>query len=101
MQMRQRVANEARRPADKSDDIERVVPGLVRAFAKLDDALAPCGNRLRLRKRLELQAADKIEQRLVLGPDAGQCHALITKAAQEQRTGRIELAQPAQVERAG
>ena len=94
-------AVEARRPADKSDDIERVVPGVVRAFAKLDDALAPCGNRLRLRERLELQTADKVEQCLVLGPDAGQRHALVAKSAQEQRARRIELAQLAQIERAG
>jgi hypothetical protein len=37
----------------------------------------------------------------VLNPNAGQFHALITKAAQEQRTRCIKVAQLAKIEYAG
>src|ERR1019366_717165 len=87
----QSMADEIRRLADKRDDVERVMPGFVCAFAQLGDELTPSGDRFQFGQRLELKAADKIEQRLMLGPDAGQFHALVTKAEQKQRTWRIKV----------
>jgi len=77
----QGTADEVRRLADKGDDFERVVPGTIRALAKLRDQLTPSGNGFQSGQWLEFEAADQIEQRLVLCPDAGQFHALVAQAA--------------------
>jgi len=53
------------------------------------------------RKRLEVEPADEIEQRLVLGTHAGQLHVLRAKPTQEERPQRIEAAQAADIERGG
>ena len=63
--------------------------------------MTPSGNGLRLQERLELQATHELEQRLVLGPNAGKFHSFVTQPAQEQRPRRIETAELAQVDRAG
>jgi hypothetical protein len=76
------------------------VPRLVRALPQQDDELAPPGSGFRLRQRLPLQAADEIEQRLVLGTYPGQFHPFLAQPAQEQRAGCIETAQIAEIERA-
>ena len=52
-----------------------------RALAELDDDLAPPRNRIGCRQRLEVQAADEIEQRPVLGADAGELHPLVGEPA--------------------
>src|SRR5437016_5063422 len=98
--MNQRIADSACRPADKRDDIERVVPGFVSAAPQRDDDLAPSWNGSQLWQRLEFEAADKIEQRLMFGLNAGQFHALVAEPAQKQRAGRIETGQFAKIERA-
>src|SRR6266851_7568673 len=85
---------------DERDHVEGVVPGLLRAPAQADDELAPTGFGFRLRQGFELQAADEIEQRPVLGPDAGELHAPVAEAAQEQRARRIETAEVGEIERA-
>ncbi len=65
-----------------------------------DDELAPAGIGFRLRQGFELQAADEIEQRPVLGPDAGELHASVAEPAQKQRARRIETAEVGEIERA-
>jgi hypothetical protein len=57
----QSIADEARRLPNKGEDIERVMPSVVRAFTELGDEMAPSGGRFQFGDRVELEAADKIE----------------------------------------
>ena len=93
--MHERATDRARRAAEKGDDVERVVPGSSRAFAELDHELAPARDVAgTFGQRLELESADEIEQRLVLGADAGQLDAFLLRA-------RTETAHPACRARSG
>jgi len=66
------------------------MPGVLGALAQLDDELPPPWNGRHLRQRLQLEPANEIEQRPVVGADAGQFDTLVAKPAQKQRAGRIE-----------
>jgi hypothetical protein len=98
--MDERMDQRIRRTREKRDDVERIPPRIVRALAEGDDQLAPSRDRLASGQRLELQAADELEQRLVRGADPDDVHALAAKLAQVQRAGGVEVAKLAQVERA-
>ena len=76
--------------ADKSDDLHHIVPGIMCAFAELDDKLAPPGNGLDLRQWLDIELTDEIKQHPVFGADTGEFHTLITKTAQEQRARCVQ-----------
>src|SRR6266566_7426302 len=89
----QRVADPTAGAPDESDDVERVMPGVVGALAKLDDELSPPWNGRHCRQRLQLEPTDEIEQRPVVGANAGQFDTLVAKPAQKQRAGRVEAAQ--------
>ena len=56
------LTDEVGGPADKRDDVERVVPGFVATFSQLDDELLATGNGGHFRQRLEIQATDEVQQ---------------------------------------
>ena len=88
------LASPVRGATDKSDDVDRVVSGIVPSLADLNDELAPARDGFDFRYRLELKPVDQIKQCPMFGADAGELHPLVAKAAQEQCTRRIKAVEP-------
>jgi hypothetical protein len=86
--------------ANKSDEVECLVSGIVCSFADLDDDLAPAGDGFDFRQWLEIERANKVKQRPVFSADAGEFHTPVTQTAQEQRTRCIQTVEPGNIKRA-
>src|SRR6202011_2780521 len=86
----------ARHATHEGDDLDRLETRLMRTAAEVNDELLPSRHE---RHVFQLQPANEIEERLVLGPHACQLHVFGTQPAEEERARRVEPAQAADIER--
>src|SRR5258708_24527607 len=90
--VQERARRRVERAPDEGGDVDRVARRVLRALAEVAHELAAAPDGGHLRQRLEIEGANEVEQRLVLGAPPRALHLLVDHAPEEEGAGPIDAA---------